>query len=146
MSPPGDDDDDDNVDGGDRNICNCGEGGDEEDVNLENLVKTQVGVPFTFFQKFTSFSWGSLSLFRKLIRFFSRNLSFNDWGINADHDNVDDDNDGDNDDVDLLLKGPVWHDADVEDTEKTVNVAFPVRHQPLVKLFLNSWGKEKKMT
>ena len=69
MSPPGDDDDDDNVDGGDRNICNCGEGGDEEDVKLENLVKTQVGVPFTFFQKFTSFSWGSLSLFRKLIRF-----------------------------------------------------------------------------
>ena len=40
MSPPGDDDDDDNVDGGDRNICNCGEGGDEEDVKLENHVKT----------------------------------------------------------------------------------------------------------
>ena len=96
---------------------------------------------------------------------FSRNLSFNDWGINADHDDVDnddvdnddvDDDDDDDDDVDeddvdadystvyLLLKGPVWHDADVEDTEKTVNVAFPVRHQPLVKLFLNSWKNKWK--
>ena len=159
MSPPGDDDDDDNVDGGDRNICNCGEGGDEEDVKLENLVKTQVGVSFTFFLRNSSDSVGGHFHFLENLsdsvdcryHFFSRNLSFNDWGINADHDDVDNDdvdndNDGDNDDVDLLLKGPVWHDADVEDTEKTVNVAFPVRHQPLVKLFLNSWGKEKKMT
>ena len=47
--------------------------------------------------------------------------------------------DYDDDDIDLFLKGSVWHDADIEDTEKTVNVAFPIRHQTLVKLFLNSW-------
>ena len=79
--------------------------------------------------------------------FFSRSLLYDDWCINADNDDDDvDDNDDDEDDdvvdddsdVDLLLKGPVWHDADVEDTEKAVNIAFPVRHQPLVKLLFNS--------
>ena len=40
--------------------------------------------------------------------------------------------------VDLFLQSSVWDDADVEDTEKAVNIAFPVRHQPLVKLLFNS--------
>ena len=38
----------DNVDDGDNNICNCGEGGDEEDVKLKNRVKIQLGGTFTF--------------------------------------------------------------------------------------------------
>ena len=48
----------DDVDDGDKNICNFGEGGDEEDVKLENLVKTQVGVSFTFFLRNSSVSVG----------------------------------------------------------------------------------------
>ena len=48
-----------------------------------------------------------------------------------DHNHDDDDNDFNADDVedlDLLLKGSVWDDADVENTEEAVDVTLAVRH------------------
>ena len=39
----------------------------------------------------------------------------------------------------LLLQGSVGHQADIEDTDEPVNIALSVRHQSLVKLFLNAW-------
>ena len=65
----------------------------------------------------------------------------NDHNHDDDNDNDfnDDDDEDDVEDLDLLLKGSVWDDADVENTEEAVDVTLAVRHQSLVKLFFDAW-------
>ena len=54
----------------------------------------------------------------------------NDHNHDDDNDNDfnDDDDEDDVEDLDLLLKGSVWDDADVENTEEAVDVTLAVRH------------------
>ena len=50
--------------------------------------------------------------------------------MHNDHNDGDDDHfdDDDVEDLDLLLEGSVWDDADVENTEEAVDVTLAVRH------------------